>query len=60
MKPEIQSIGFDQACMRVSVKVNDTLNINVTLPIPPIQYENMTVAQVRDAAIQHAKNQHRD
>nr|WP_314614888.1 hypothetical protein [uncultured Pseudomonas sp.] len=60
MKPVIQSIGFDQACMRVSVKINDSLNINVVLPIPPDQNENMTVAQIRDAAILHAKNQHRD
>ena len=60
MKPEIQSINFSSASMFAIVKVNDSLSISVNLPIPPLQYENMTVAQIREAAIQHAKNQHRD
>ncbi|MBH3364793.1 MULTISPECIES: hypothetical protein [Pseudomonas] len=60
MKPEIQNISLSSASMDVIVKVNDSLTINVRLPISAAQYENMTVAQIRDAATQHAKNQHRD
>lgn len=60
MKPEIQSITFHPASLFTVVKVNDSLSISVTLPIPAAQYEKMTVDQISDAAVQHARSQNRE
>ena len=56
MKPEIQTLIANGNNINVSVKVSETLTISATLPMQAGGIDHLTIAQIKEAAIQHAKS----
>lgn len=56
MKPEIQTLVVSGTNLNVCVKVSETLTINATLPIQAGGIDHLTIAQIKEAAIQQAKS----
>lgn len=57
MKPEIVTISFEVIGIRVFVKADETLTASAVIPTPSQGVENLTIGQIRDAALKQAKDQ---
>lgn len=60
MKPEIQTLIVSGPDVCVSVKMSETYTINATLPMQAGGIDHLTIAQIKEAAIQQAKSHQHD